>query len=104
MGGGGTMTTGGNLVFGETGVGDFVALSADEGKELWKVRLQPGFANPITYALDGKQYISILDGRGGKSRVYTFALDANQPIPPSPFAATQSTAAPPEQPHQQPQR
>ena len=94
MGGGGTLTTAGNLVFAESAIGDFVALSADEGKELWKVRLLPGFANPITYALDGKQYVSILDGRGGKSRVNTFALDAQEPIPPSPFAAPESAALP----------
>jgi PQQ-dependent dehydrogenase (methanol/ethanol family) len=100
MSGGGTLTTAGNLVFAESAIGEFVALSADEGKELWKVKLLPGFANPITYALDGKQYVSILDGRGGKSRVYTFALDANVPIPPSPFAAPASAAPPPDQPRQ----
>jgi quinohemoprotein ethanol dehydrogenase len=92
MNGGGTMTTAGNLVFAESGIGEFKAFSADKGKELWKVKLLPGFANPITYEIDGKQYVSILDGRGGKSRVYTFALDAKEPIPPSPFAAPQSAA------------
>jgi quinohemoprotein ethanol dehydrogenase len=104
MSGGGTMTTAGNLVFASSNIGEFVALSADEGKILWKVKLQPGFANPITYALNGKQYVSVLNGRGGKSRVYTFALDANVPVPASPFAASQTAAPAPDQPHQPPQR
>ena len=98
------MTTAGNLVFAESAIGEFEAFSADEGKELWKVKLLPGFANPITYRLDGKQYVSILDGRGGKSRVYTFALDANEPVPPSPFEASQSAALPHEQARQPNQR
>jgi quinohemoprotein ethanol dehydrogenase len=104
MSGGGTLTTAGNLVFAETAIGEFVALSADDGKQLWKVKLLPGFANPITYRLDGKQYVSVLDGRGGKSRIYTFALDANEPIPPSPFAVSQSAAPPLDQARQPDQR
>ncbi len=86
MGGGGTLSTAGGLVFGASDVGDFEALNAESGKELWKVKLLPGFGNPITYSIDGKQYVSVLCGRTGKSRVYTFALDGKEPIPPSPFA------------------
>ncbi len=105
MNGGGTLTTAGNLVFGASASGDFEAFNADDGKELWKVKLFPGFASPMTYTLDGKQYVSVLAGRTGKSRIYTFALDANEPIPPSPFGGAASSAAPPpEQPHQPNQR
>ena len=91
-GGGGTMTTAGNLVFAASNAGDFEALSADKGEKLWSVKLMPGFANPVTYTLDGKQYVSVLAGRAGKGRLYTFALDGNVPVPPPPSAAD---AAPP---------
>ncbi len=92
-GGGGTMTTAGNLVFAESMAGDFEAFSADKGEKLWSVKLVPGFANPVTYMLDGKQYVSILAGRAGKGRLYTFALDGNIPVPPPPTAPT--SPAPP---------
>jgi len=84
--GGGTMTTAGNLVFAASNGGDFEAFSADKGEKLWSVKLVPGFANPATYVIDGKQYVSVLAGRAGKGRLYTFALDANVPIPPPPAA------------------
>jgi quinohemoprotein ethanol dehydrogenase len=82
--GGGTVTTAGNLVFAGANDGEFVALSADKGEKLWSVKLQPGLANPATYMLDGKQYVAVLSGRGGKARIYAFALDGNLPIPPRP--------------------
>jgi quinohemoprotein ethanol dehydrogenase len=82
--GGGTMTTAGNLVFAASSAGEFEAFSADKGQKLWSVKLAPGFANPVSYMLDGKQYISVLAGRAGKGRLYTFALDANIPVPPPP--------------------
>ena len=78
-GGGGTMTTAGNLVFRCFQRGDFEAFSADKGEKLWSVKLMPGFANPVSYMLDGKQYVSVLAGRAGKGRLYTFALDGNVP-------------------------
>jgi quinohemoprotein ethanol dehydrogenase len=77
----GTLSTAGNLVFTGSGDGFFRAYSADKGEKLWEVRITGGFAQPVTYLLDGKQYISILAGRGN-GRVYTFALDGNLPMPP----------------------
>jgi PQQ-dependent dehydrogenase (methanol/ethanol family) len=85
MGGGGTLSTAGGLVFAASDVGEFEALDAKDGKSLWKVKLTPGFGNPITYSIDGKQYVSVLCGRTGKSRLYTFAVGANEPMPGSPF-------------------
>jgi quinohemoprotein ethanol dehydrogenase len=82
MNGGGTVTTAGNLVFAATGDGNFVALTADTGESLWSAKLAPGFANPMTYMLDGKQYVSVLAGRSGNGTVYTFVLDGKVPIPP----------------------
>ena len=93
MNGGGTVTTAGNLVFGAANGGDLVALNADKGEKLWSAKLMPGLANPATYLVDGKQYVSVLSGRGGKARIYTFALDANIPMPARP--ATPPPAGPP---------
>jgi PQQ-dependent dehydrogenase (methanol/ethanol family) len=87
MNGGGTVTTAGNLVFGASNAGEFVAFSADKGEKLWSVKLLPGLANPVTYMLDGKQYVSVLSGRGGKARIYTFALDGSVSMPPPPRVA-----------------
>jgi len=84
-GGGGTMTTAGNLVFAESNSGDLEAFSADKGEKLWGVKLQQGFANPVTYMIDGKQYVSVLSGRN-KGRLYTFTLDGNAPLPEAPAA------------------
>jgi len=92
--GGGTVTTAGNLVFTASGDADFVAFSADKGEKLWSVKLVPQFANPATYMLDGKQYVTILAGRAGKARLYTFALDANVPIPPPPAPAAPAPFSP----------
>src|SRR5215469_6567048 len=93
MNGGGTVTTAGNLVFGARNGGDLVAVNADKGEKLWSAKLMPGLANPATYVVDGKQYVSVLAGRGGKARIYTFALDANIPMPARP--ATPPPAGPP---------
>ncbi|MGC2332130.1 MAG: PQQ-dependent dehydrogenase, methanol/ethanol family [Candidatus Acidiferrales bacterium] len=87
-GGGGTMTTAGNLVFAASNGGDFEAFSADTGEKLWSVKLAPGFANPVCYMLDGKEYVSVLAGRQGKGRLYTFTLDGNMPVPPPPASGT----------------
>ena len=92
--GGGTVTTAGNVVFTASGDADFVAFSADKGEKLWSVKLVPQFANPATYMLDGKQYVTILAGRAGKARLYTFALDANVPIPPPPAPAAPAPFSP----------
>ena len=83
----------GNLVFAASNDGEFEAFSADKGEKLWGAKLAQGFANPVTYMLDGKQYVSILAGRAGKGRLYTFALDGSVPVPP-PAAAPPAAPAP----------
>jgi glucose dehydrogenase len=61
---GGTVTTAGNLVFHGTADGRFIAYSADRGSKLWEMDLGVrNMASPITYEMDGKQYIAILGGR-----------------------------------------
>ena len=63
---GGTLATAGNLVFQGTARGEFVAYSADKGTRLWSFPAQTGIiAAPMSYALDGEQYVAILVGWGG---------------------------------------
>ncbi len=62
----GTLTTAGELVFQGQADGDFVAYNASTGAELWSVNLGLGIsAPPITYSVDGEQYVSLLVGWGG---------------------------------------
>lgn len=61
---GGTMTTAGNLVFFGDIQGIFHALDAKTGKELWRMNLGSGIgAGPVTFSVDGKQYVAVLAGR-----------------------------------------
>ncbi len=100
----GTLTTAGNLVFQGRADGEFVAYNAASGARLWSLKLGSGIsAPPITYAIDGKQYLSLLVGWGGAGlisgtlaaqhgwkygvhprRLFTFALDGKLAVPPSP--------------------
>jgi len=62
----GTLTTAGNLVFQGRVDGSLVAHEANTGEELWNFDLGLGIsAPPITYSVDGRQYLSILVGWGG---------------------------------------
>ncbi|NIP79274.1 MAG: PQQ-binding-like beta-propeller repeat protein, partial [Gemmatimonadetes bacterium] len=62
----GTMTTAGNLVFQGRVDGTFVAYHAETGEELWSYDLGLGItAPPITYSVDGRQYVALLVGWGG---------------------------------------
>ena len=61
---GGTLTTAGGLVFSGNLHGAFRAFDAKNGKELWKAMLGTGIgAGPISYSVDGKQYVAIVVGR-----------------------------------------
>jgi alcohol dehydrogenase (cytochrome c) len=61
---GGTLTTAGNLVFWGDLHGDFKAIDAKSGKVLWNKNLGTGIgAGPVTYSVNGKQYIAIVVGR-----------------------------------------
>lgn len=80
----GTLATASNLLFHGSNDGAFKAYTADTGRELWSVPLAPGFANPITYMLDGRQYVTVATGRSGfqaPGRIYTFAVDATGTVP-----------------------
>lgn len=67
----GPMTTAGGLVFiGATMDSKLRALDTRTGKELWSADLPvPGMAVPMTYSVDGKQYVVI--AAGGNAQVGT---------------------------------
>ena len=63
---GGALATAGGLVFQGTGSGQFTALDAETGEELWSTHVQTGvIAAPISYAVDGEQHVAIVVGTGG---------------------------------------
>lgn len=96
---GGTLATAGNLVFQGTSDMRFAAYSADKGKKLWETPVESGIiAGPMTYMLDGVQYVTVSAGWGGAfalvggdaalatgakpgGAVLTFALASKAPAP-----------------------
>ena len=97
---GGGLSTAGNLVVQGTADRRFVIYRGDNGEKLWEMDVQTGvMAAPITYSVDGEQYITVLAGWGGgfgliagvkqpagpkRSRVLTFKLGASKTFPPIP--------------------
>lgn len=62
----GVLTTASGLVFQGTTDGRFVAYDGDNGKKLWESPLGIGvIAAPVTYLVDGVQYVTIVAGWGG---------------------------------------
>ena len=63
---GGTLATAGNLVFQGTAKGEVHAYGADDGRQLWSFPAQTGvIAAPMTYSINGTQYVAVLAGWGG---------------------------------------
>ena len=64
--GGGTVTTASNLLLQVVPDGRLIVYSADKGEKLHEINtgLRVGMGPPITYMVDGKQYVTILGGRG----------------------------------------
>ncbi|MFC3101766.1 PQQ-dependent dehydrogenase, methanol/ethanol family [Altererythrobacter lauratis] len=63
---GGTLATGGDLVFQGLPQGRFVAYDARNGREVWSFEQERGImAGPITYRVDGVQYVAVMAGYGG---------------------------------------
>ena len=86
---GGTLSTGGNLVFQTLPDGRLMAYSADKGDELLELRMGPqnGIGPPMTFLLDGKQYIAVQGGQGpGQPQGFGGGDPVNPkgPPPPSP--------------------
>ena len=67
----GLMATAGGLVFGGSNEGNFFALDADTGEPLWEFQAGGTVrANPMSFMIDGKQYIGIAVG----SAIMVFGL------------------------------
>ncbi|MCZ6618957.1 MAG: PQQ-dependent dehydrogenase, methanol/ethanol family [Gammaproteobacteria bacterium] len=63
---GGVLTTAANLVFQGTGDGRLVAYRADSGEQLWDTHTLTGVvAPPISYQINGEQYVAVMAGWGG---------------------------------------
>lgn len=100
----GIMATGGNLVFQGHMDGTFNGYDAGNGEKLWSFYAGVAVDSaPISYSLDGEQYISVLSGpptgsssafaglagyfwdyRDYPRRLLTFKLDASQPLATTP--------------------
>jgi quinohemoprotein ethanol dehydrogenase len=100
--GGGVLATAGNLVLQGRSDGIFSAYRASDGEPLWQFDAATGImAPPVTYLVDGVQYVTVMAGWGGpegisnipgqgpvrpgNGRVLTFALGANTPFDPPAF-------------------
>jgi alcohol dehydrogenase (cytochrome c) len=60
------LATAGDLVFAGTPTGEFVALHARTGHELWRHQTGSGIhSSPVTYGVAGRQYIAVPSGWGG---------------------------------------
>jgi len=96
---GGTLALGGGLVFQGTVDGRFLAMDAKTGKELWSYDNQAAtLAGPISYEVDGEQYVAVPAGYGSvfflaagilapdagaliSARVHAFKLGGSAPRP-----------------------
>ena len=62
------VATGGGLIFGGDVNGRFRAFDHDSGEILWEINLGSSVTGfPITYAVDGRQYVAVSTGSGGTS-------------------------------------
>jgi alcohol dehydrogenase (cytochrome c) len=67
----GVLTTASDMLFSGARDGSFFALDARTGRLLWQTNLGPSVAaGPITYAVNGKQFVSIVAG----GSMFTFGL------------------------------
>ena len=111
-GNGGVLATAGNLVFQGTADKRFVAYRADTGEKLWETPTQSGVvAAPMSYEIDGVQYVAVMAGWGGalplvsgaltansganQSRLLVYKLGGRSSLPVPPVIAVQHPAPPP---------
>ncbi|HEY2446809.1 MAG TPA: PQQ-dependent dehydrogenase, methanol/ethanol family [Rhizomicrobium sp.] len=115
---GGLLATAGGLVFGGGADGFFSAYDAKSGAKLWSIDLTTGIlAPPMSYAVDGEQYVAVLAGWGGagglagftdpnsalskyrtnEGRLFVFKLGGRQKVAALPPEERQMDAEPPPQ-------
>jgi len=71
---GGVLSTSGGLVFYSESTGDFAAVDAKTGRTLWHFATgQSPKASPMTYTVNGRQYVAIASG----ANILSFALAGN---------------------------
>ncbi len=109
--GGGVLATAGNLVFQGRADGILAAYRATDGKLLWSFDAGTGImAPPVTYQVDGVQYLSVLAGWGGPDglgndpswgkvkpgygRLLTFVVGGNASFKPPVFGHTNPPPVP----------
>ena len=111
---GGTLATAGDLVFQGSSLSEFNAFHAKTGEKLWSYPVQTGvMAAPVTYEIEGEQYVAVVAGWGGSlalisplmqedaglvqniSRLLVFKLGAQTSLPPKPQLAQLPIAPPP---------
>jgi PQQ-dependent dehydrogenase (methanol/ethanol family) len=110
---GGILSTSGNLVFQGTSDGELIAYDASTGEQKWSKNLQTGIvAAPITYSINGKQYVTVVAGYGGvfalqaglppkysggpiNARIVTFSLDGDIQLPQRPANINMPKPPPP---------
>ncbi|MBI1402453.1 MAG: PQQ-dependent dehydrogenase, methanol/ethanol family [Porphyrobacter sp.] len=112
---GGLLATGGGLVFQGNSGSEFAAYDAADGKKLWSFAAQTGIvAPPVTYTVNGEQYVAVLAGWGGAyaitadgdlinhqgpvrnlSRLLVFKLGGTAKLPPAPPLAELPLDPPP---------
>jgi quinohemoprotein ethanol dehydrogenase len=100
--GGGVLATGGNLVFQGRSDGMFAAYRATDGEQVWQFDAATGImAPPVTYTVDGVQYVTVMAGWGGSpglmnmpavgaakpgwGRILNFALEGKNDLNAPPF-------------------
>ncbi len=67
----GVLATGGNVLFASSRDGNLIALDARNGKHLWHYQTGGNHAaSPISYAIDGRQYVAITAG----NMLFSFTL------------------------------
>ncbi|MBC3361502.1 PQQ-dependent dehydrogenase, methanol/ethanol family [Pseudomonas sp. SWRI154] len=80
---GGTLSTAGNLVFEGSADGRVIAYAADTGKKLWEQPAASGvMAAPMTYSVDGEQYVTFMAGWGGAFSTFAGALSLRAGVRP----------------------
>jgi quinohemoprotein ethanol dehydrogenase len=105
---GGVLATAGDLVFQGTG-NTFAAYDARTGERLWTIETGVGvIAAPITYEIDGVQYVAVMAGVGGshgghqvefdyenEGQLLVFKLAGNAAMPIPPRKPARHVEAPP---------
>jgi lanthanide-dependent methanol dehydrogenase len=84
---GGSLVTGSNLLFYGTMNKWLIILDAESGKDLWKFQVGSGvIGNVFSYSNQGKQYIGVFSGLGGK-----FVVDAVDYVQKNPWGVDTRT-------------